>query len=92
MVMLVFERMVPWVELEGVYAEFDNVSALPFTVQNISSSVDAFYSCLCVLEATSGLDMGGGAALSINTRSNKNRCNRGNGSVVNGGGEIVHIP
>ena len=36
MVMLILEKMVPKVELEGVSAACANVSALPVTVQNLT--------------------------------------------------------
>ena len=51
--------------------------------------MDEFDYCLRTLEATFGLEVGGGAALSINTRSNQNSRNGANGSGSNGGGGIV---
>ena len=59
MVIFILETMVPQVELEGVSAACANVSTLPVTVQKLASSVDAFDSCLCALEATFGLEVGG---------------------------------
>ena len=59
MVMFILEKMVPRLELEGVSAACANVSTLPVTVQKLASSVDAFDSCLCALEATFGLEVGG---------------------------------
>ena len=55
----------------------------------LASSVDAFDSCLCDLEATVGLEVGGGAALSRNSRRNKNSRNDANGG--NSGSGIVDI-
>ena len=70
MVMFILEAMVPRVEVEGVSAACANVSTLHVTVQKLASSVDAFDSRLRDLGATSGLDVGGGVALSINARRN----------------------
>ena len=63
MVMFILEKMVPRMELEGVYAACENVSTLPVTVPKIASSVDSFDSRLRALEGTSGLEVGGGVAL-----------------------------
>ena len=90
MVMFILETMVPCVELEGVYADCDNVSALPVTVRNLVSSVDAFDSRLRALEDNAGFEVGGGAVLSINARRNQNRRNGANGEKIRGG--IVDIP
>ena len=68
MFMFILETMVPRAELEGVSVDCSNVSALPVTVQNLASSVDAFDSHLFYLEATAGLEVGGGADLSRNAR------------------------
>ena len=51
--------------------------------------MDAFDSYLRALEATTGLEVGGGAALPINARRNQNRRNGDNGG--NSGGGIVKI-
>ena len=88
--MFILETMVSLVELEGVSAACVDVSALPLNFQNLASSVDTFYSCLCALEATSGLEVGGGANLSKNTRRNQNRRNSAN--VGNSSSGIVDIP
>ena len=77
-------------ELEVVYASCVNVSDLHVTVRNLTSSVDAFYSRLRDLEATSGLEVGGGAALSINARRNQNRRNSDNYRNSGGGIVIIH--
>ena len=92
MVMIVLETMFPWVELEGVFVECANVSALPLTVQNLASSVDAFDSYLGYLEDNSFLEVGGGGSLYRNERRNQNRQNSGNSSSRNCGGGIVDIP
>ena len=92
MVMLILEIMVPRLELEGIYVACANVSDLPLTVQNLASSVNIFYSRLGALEATAGLEVGGGAALHRNKRGDRNRRNGENGSGGNGGGEIVDTP
>ena len=55
MVMFILETMVPWVELEGVYAACANFITLSVTVQKLASSVDAFVSLIFTLEATSVL-------------------------------------
>ena len=62
--------MVPWVDLEGVSAACENVSALPMTVQKLALSVDTFDYRLHALEATPGLEVGGGVSLSRNARRN----------------------
>ena len=90
--MFILETMVPRVDLEGVSATCANVSALPLNVRNFVSVVGAFDSFLHSLEATSGLDVGGGEPLSRNARRNKNRRNGANGSDLNGGGWTVDIP
>ena len=90
MVIFILETMVPRVELEGVSAECANVSALPVTVKKLVSSVDNFYSSLRALEATAGLDVGGGAGLPRDEIKNKNRQNTVNDG--NSGGDIVDIP
>ena len=82
--------MVPRAELEGVSAACANVSDLPVTVQTVASSVDAFYSRLCALEATAGLEVGGGAALSRKSRRNQSSRNGDNGGKSGNG--IVNIP
>ena len=89
MVMFILDTMVPWVELEGVYAACANVSALHVTVRNLASSVDAFDYFLRYLEATDDLKVRGGAALSRNARRNQNRRNGANGG--NSGSGIVDI-
>ena len=71
-------------------ASCDNVSALPVTVQNLTSSVDTFDSCLCALKATAGLEVGGKSALSRNTRRNQNMRNGANGG--NCGSRFIDIP
>ena len=55
MVVSILETMVPWVDLEGVSAACENVRTLLVTVQKLASSVDAFDSRLCSLEATATL-------------------------------------
>ena len=90
MVMFILERMVPWVELEAVSAVCANVSALTVTVQNLTSSLDAFDYRLRDLEATAGSKVGVGADLSRKTRRNQNRRNGANGG--NSGNGIVNIP
>ena len=90
MVMLILDMMVPQVEFEGVSATCANVSALPVTVQNLASSVDAFYSCLHALEAIAGLEVGVGVHLSRNARRNQNRQNGANRG--NRGNGIINIP
>ena len=92
MVMFILETMVPWVDLEGISAACDNISALPLTVRNIALSVDAFDSCLRTLEATTGLGVGGGTDLSRSSRRNQNRWSSANGIGVNDVGVIVDIP
>ena len=87
--MFILDTMVPRVDLEVVSATCANVSALPVTIQNLVSSVDAFDSYLCALEATYSLEVGGGADLSINIRINQNRRNGANGG--NSGSGIVNI-
>ena len=54
--------------------------------------MDSFDSCRRALEATAGLEVGGGTALSINSSSNQNRCSGSNGSGGNCGGAIIDIP
>ena len=90
MVMFILETMLPWVDLEGVYAACDNVSALTVTAQNLASSVDTFDSRLRALGATVGLEVGGGAALSRNSIRNQNRRNVANGGKIGSG--TVNIP
>ena len=90
MVMFILETMVPRVDSEGVSAACANVRALPMTVRNLASSVEAFDSRLSALEAACGLEVGGGAALSRNTRRNQNRRNGSDG--VNSVGGIIDIP
>ena len=51
--------------------------------------MDTFYSRICDLEDTAGLDVGGGAALSRNARKNQNR--RNGAYVGNSRGGIVYI-
>ena len=63
MVMFILETMVPWVDLEGVSAACENVSALPMTIQKLALSVDTFDYRLHALEATSVLEVGVGVAL-----------------------------
>ena len=90
MVMFILETMVPWVDLEGVYAAFENVSTLPVVVQKLASSVDAFDYRLCDLEATTGLEVGGGVDLSRNSRRNHIRRNCSDGGKNDNG--ISDIP
>ena len=90
MFMFILERMVPWVEIEGVSAACANFNALPVTVQKLASSVDAFDSRLCTFEATTGLEVGGGVALSRNPRRNHSSRNETNGGKSGNG--IVDIP
>ena len=85
MVMFILETMVPWVELESVYTAYENVSTLPVTVQKLASSVDAFDSSLRALEATSSVEVGGGVALSRNSRRNHIRRNGVNGGKKDNG-------
>ena len=92
MVMFILEIMVPHVEIEGVSTEYANVSALTFRVKKVAFSVGAFDSRLFALEATAGLEVGGGTDISRNKRRNKNRRSGANGSYGNGGGVIVDIP
>ena len=89
-VMFVLYTIVPQVELEGFSAACVNFSALPVTVQNLALSVDAFDPRLRALEATAGLEVGRGAALSRNARRNYNRSNGANGGKSGSG--IVNIP
>ena len=60
------------------------------TVQKLASSVDAFDSRLCALEATAGLKVGVGVALSRNSRRNQSRSNGANGGKDDNG--IADIP
>ena len=90
MVMFILETMVPWVELESVYTAYENVSTLPVTVQKLASSVDAFDSRICDLEATAGLEVGVGMSLSRNSRRNHIRGNGTNGGKNDNG--IDDIP
>ena len=90
MVMFILEKMVPRVELEGVSEACVNVSTIPVTVQKLASSVDAFESRLRALEATSGLEVGGGVALLRNARRNQIRRNGANGGKNDNG--TVNIP
>ena len=83
MVMFILETMVPRVELEGVSAACANVSTLPVTVQKLVSSVDAFDSHLRALEATAGLEVGGGVALLRNSIRNQSRRTSANGGKNN---------
>ena len=75
MVMFILDTMVPRVKLEGVSTACENVSTLNVNVQKLASSVDAFDSCLCDLEATAGLEVGGGVDMSINARINQSSRN-----------------
>ena len=88
--MFILETTVSRVDIEGVSAACANVRALPVTVRNLASSVDAFDYWLCDLEATYGSEVGGGSSLSKNSRRNQNSRNGANG--VNGGSGIFHIP
>ena len=90
MVMFILETMVPRVDLEGVSTAFENVSTLPVTVQKLASSVNAFDYRLHALEATSGLEVGGGVDLSRNSRINQNMRNGANGGKNDNG--IADIP
>ena len=81
--------MVPWVKLEGVYADCANVSTLPVTVQKLASTVDAFDSRVCTLEATTGLEEGGGVALPGNYIRNHSRRNDSNGGKNDNGIRLV---
>ena len=92
MVMFILETTVPRLDLEGVSVTFAYVSSLPFTVQNIELSVDALDSHIHALEATVGLEVGGGRSLSRNSRRNQNSRSGANCSGGNGGGVIVYIP
>ena len=58
MFMIILETIVPRVELEGVSVACANISTLPVTVKKLTSSVEAFDSCLCALESTDGLEVG----------------------------------
>ena len=49
MVMIILEKMVPWVDLEVVSEACDNISALSVTVRNFASLVDIFDSLLLAL-------------------------------------------
>ena len=89
MFIFILETMVPRVDLEGVTAYCVNVTTLPVIVQKLASSVEAFDSCLCALEATSGLEVGGGVALSKKSRRNHSRRNGANGGNNDNG--IVNI-
>ena len=89
MVMFVLDTMVHQMELEDVSAACANVSTLPATVQNLASSVDDFDSRLCDLKDTSGLEVGGGVAISRNSRRNQSRRNGANGGNNDNG--IVNI-
>ena len=89
-VMFILETMVPRVELGGVSVACENVSTMPVTVQKLASSVDAFDSCLRTLEATTGLEVGGGVALSRKSRRNQIRRNGDNGGKNDNG--IADIP
>ena len=82
--------MVHPVELESVSAACANVSALPVTVQKLALSVDAFDYCPCVLEDTTALEVGGGVALSRNSRRNQSRRKGSNGGKIDNG--FVDIP
>ena len=82
--------MVLWVDLEGVSTACENVSTMPVTVQKLTSSVDDFDSLLRALEATAGLEVGGGVSLSRNDRRNQSRRNGANGGNNYKG--IVDIP
>ena len=90
MVICILDTMVPRVELEGISAACANVITLPVTVQKLASSVDAFDSCLCALEATAGLEVGGGVDMSRNSRINHSRSNGANGWKNDNG--IADIP
>ena len=90
MVIFILETMFPRVELEDVSAACANVSTLPLTLQKLGSSVDAFDSHLCALEATIGLEVGGGVSMSRNYIRNKSRRNGDNGGKNDNG--IVNIP
>ena len=90
MAMFILETMVPWVDLEGFSAADENFSAQTWTVKKLASSVDAFDSRLLSLEAISGLEVEGGAALSINSRRNQSRSNGANGGKSANG--IVNTP
>ena len=90
MVMFILETMVPRVELESVSAAYANVRTLPMNAQILASSVYCFDSRLRSLEATAGLEVGGGVALSMNTRRKNSRSNGAN--VGNNDNGIVNIP
>ena len=63
MVMFILDTMIPRVELEGISAACANVRTMSVTFQKLASSVDAFESRMCALEATAGLEVGRGVAL-----------------------------
>ena len=90
MVMFILETMVPRVDLWGVFEACANVSALSVTFQKLASWVDAFDYCLRALEDNAGLEVGGGAAVSRNSRINQIRRNGANGGK--GGNGIIDIP
>ena len=78
-VMFILETMVPRVDIEGVSTACTNVRTMPVTVQKLASSVDAFDSRLCDLEATNGLEVGGGVDLLKNDIRNQIKRNGDNG-------------
>ena len=90
MVIFILATLIPRVDLEGFSAACANVITLPVTVQKIASSGDDFDSRLCALEATSGLELGGGVTLSRNSRRNQSRRNVTNGEKNDNG--IADIP
>ena len=90
MFMFILETMVPQVDLEGVSAAYANIITLPVTVQKLALSVDAFDYCLCVLEDTAALKVGGRVPLSRNSRRKQSRRKGSNGGKIDNG--FVDIP
>ena len=87
--MFVLDTMVHQMELEDVSAACANVITLPVIFQKLVSSVDALDSRLSALEATSGLDVGGGVALYKNAKGNQSSKNGSNEGKDDNG--IVNI-
>ena len=71
MAMFILDTMVPRVEREGVSVACVNVITLPVTVQKLVSSVDTFDSRLRDLEATAGLEVGGGGVYQETTEETR---------------------
>ena len=89
-VMFILETMGPPMELEGFSAACANVNTLTVDVQKLTSSVDAFDSCLRALESKYGLEVGVGVAMSRNSRINQSRGTGANGGKNDNG--IANIP